>query len=281
MAPEAGGGGGSEDLRPARPRRRRLPHRLKWSFTRPLPVAQKYVICNADEGEPGTIKDRYIMEGDPTRSWKAWPSPALRWAPIRASSTSGANTTSPRPVESGHRAGPGQGVSGREALRHRLLLRYRSPLRLRLLHLRRGNRAHRIHRGQARLSRMKPPFPGVAGLWHKPTIVNNVESLASVRPSWPKAGPGTRPGHQDTTGTKIYQIIGHIKTPQIVEVPAGLTLRELIDITAAASRTAASSKCARPAAPRPGLSLPRPWTPPSTTAPWPRWAGPWVPAPCW
>ena len=77
---------------------------------------------------------------------------------------------------------------------------------------------------------MKPPFPGVAGLWHQPTIVNNVESLASVPAIIAKGGAWYKAlGTPDTTGTKIYQIIGHVKTPQIVEVPAGLTLRELID----------------------------------------------------
>ena len=70
----------------------------------------------------------------------------------------------------------------------------------------------------------------MAGLWRQPTIVNNVETLASVPAiinrggSWYK-GLGTA----ETSGTKIYQIIGHVQTPQICEVPAGITLRELID----------------------------------------------------
>ena len=77
---------------------------------------------------------------------------------------------------------------------------------------------------------MKPPFPGVAGLWQQPTIVNNVETLASVPAIMDKGGAWYKAlGTADTTGTKIYQIIGHVKTPQIVEVPAGITLRELID----------------------------------------------------
>ncbi len=66
-----------------------FPCGLKWSFTRPLTVTPKYVICNADEGEPGTIKDRYIM------SWRASPSPATPSGPARASSIAGGNITSP------------------------------------------------------------------------------------------------------------------------------------------------------------------------------------------
>ena len=70
----------------------------------------------------------------------------------------------------------------------------------------------------------------MAGLWHKPTVVNNVETLASVPAIITKGGAWYKSlGTADTSGTKIYQIIGHVKTPQIVEVPVGITLRELID----------------------------------------------------
>jgi NADH-quinone oxidoreductase subunit F len=70
----------------------------------------------------------------------------------------------------------------------------------------------------------------VAGLWKQPTIVNNVETLASVPAIIGKGGAWYKSlGTADTSGTKIYQIIGHVKTPQVVEVPAGITLRALID----------------------------------------------------
>jgi NADH-quinone oxidoreductase subunit F len=84
--------------------------------------------------------------------------------------------------------------------------------------------------GKRGYPRLKPPFPGVAGLWGRPTVVNNVETLASVPAIINRGGAWYKAlGTPDTSGTKIYQIIGHVKTPQIVEAPVGMTLRELID----------------------------------------------------
>ena len=84
--------------------------------------------------------------------------------------------------------------------------------------------------GKRGYPRLKPPFPGVEGLWGKPTIVNNVETLASVPAIISRGGAWYKDlGTADTTGTKIYQIIGQVQTPQIVEAPVGMTLRELIE----------------------------------------------------
>ena len=84
--------------------------------------------------------------------------------------------------------------------------------------------------GKRGYPRLKPPFPGVSGLWGRPTVVNNVETLASVPAIINRGGAWYKSlGTPDTSGTKIYQIIGHVQTPQIVEAPVGLTLRELID----------------------------------------------------
>ena len=84
--------------------------------------------------------------------------------------------------------------------------------------------------GKRGYPRLKPPFPGVSGLWGCPTVVNNVETLASVPAIINRGGAWYKSlGTADTPGTKIYQIIGQVQTPQIVEAPVGLTLRELID----------------------------------------------------
>ena len=208
-----------------------FPTGLKWSFTRPLTVTPKYVICNADEGEPGTIKDRYIMEGDPHKVLEGM---AIAGFAVGASkgfiyvrgeyylSKSRLNQAIEQARAKGYlgdklfgtdfsfdievRSGFGCYICGEETA---------------LIESIEGNRGY---------PRMKPPFPGVAGLWKQPTIVNNVETLASVPAIIGKGGAWYKSlGTADTTGTKIYQIIGHVKTPQIVEVPAGITLRELID----------------------------------------------------
>ncbi|MGO8761816.1 MAG: NADH-quinone oxidoreductase subunit NuoF [Desulfobaccales bacterium] len=208
-----------------------FPAGLKWSFTRPLTTTPKYVICNADEGEPGTIKDRYIMEGDPHKVLEGI---AIAGFAVGASkgfiyvrgeyylSKSRLNQAIEQARAKGYlgdklfgtdfsfdievRSGFGCYICGEETA---------------LIESIEGKRGY---------PRMKPPFPGVAGLWKQPTIVNNVETLTSVPAIIGKGGEWYKSlGSGDTTGTKIYQIIGHVKTPQIVEVPAGITLRALID----------------------------------------------------
>ena len=208
-----------------------FPAGLKWSFTRPLAATPKYVICNADEGEPGTIKDRYIMEGDPQKVLEGM---AIAGFAVGASkgfiyvrgeyylSKHRLNTAIDQARAAGYlgeklfgtdfsfdievRSGFGCYICGEETA---------------LIESIEGKRGY---------PRMKPPFPGVAGLWQSPTIVNNVETLASVPAIINQGGAWYKGlGTADTTGTKIYQIIGHVKTPQVVEVPAGITLRELID----------------------------------------------------
>ncbi|MFP3869082.1 MAG: NADH-quinone oxidoreductase subunit NuoF [Desulfobacteraceae bacterium] len=208
-----------------------FPCGVKWSFTRPLTVTPKYIICNADEGEPGTIKDRYIMEGDPHKILEGM---AIAGFAVGASkgfiyvrgeyylSKYRLQNAIDQAKDKGYlgdklfgtdfsfdievRSGFGSYVCGEETA---------------LIESIEGHRGY---------PRAKPPFPGVEGLWHQPTVVNNVETLASVPAIIDKGGDWYKSlGTENTTGTKIYQIIGHVKTPQIVEVPVGITLRELID----------------------------------------------------
>lgn len=208
-----------------------FPTGLKWSFTLPIQVPNKYVICNADEGEPGTFKDRYIMEGSPhrliegviiagyavqasrgyiyVRGEYALSIYRLRKA-IEAAYERGflgkniLNTGFDYDIEV--RAGGGAYVCGEETA----LIQSIEGMR--------GN------------PRVKPPFPGVRGLWEQPTVVNNVETLANVPDiikhgaEWYKAF-----GTEESPGVKIYQICGHVNTPQVVEAPLGMTLRELIE----------------------------------------------------
>ena len=208
-----------------------FPAGMKWSFTRPLEVPQKYLICNLDEGEPGTIKDRYIVEGDPQKLLEG-----MAIAGYAVGANKGyiysrgeyylckhrLNTAIEQAKQKGYlgdklfgtnfsfdievRSGFGCYICGEETA---------------LIESIEGKRGY---------PRMKPPFPGVAGLWQKPSVVNNVETLASIPAIIARGGDWYKSlGTADTSGTKIYQIIGHVKTPQIVEVPAGITLRELID----------------------------------------------------
>ena len=208
-----------------------FPTGLKWSFTRPLPATPKYVICNADEGEPGTIKDRYIMEGDPHKVLEGM---AIAGFAVGASKgfiyVRGEYYLSKQRLNQAIEQARAKGYLGEKLFGTDFSfdIEVRSGFGCYIC----GEETALMEsiEGKRGYPRMKPPFPGVAGLWHQPTIVNNVESLASVPAIMEKGGAWYKSlGTADTTGTKIYQIIGHVKTPQIVEVPAGLTLRELID----------------------------------------------------
>ncbi|MFH0809120.1 MAG: NADH-quinone oxidoreductase subunit NuoF [Pseudomonadota bacterium] len=203
---------------------------LKWSFTQPL-KGIKYVACNADEGEPGTIKDRYIMEGDPHRLIEG-----VTIAGYAIGASKGfiycrgeyylaihrLSLALEQALERGFlgknilgtgfdyeieiRAGAGSYVCGEETAL------------INSVEGRRGN------------PRVRPPFPGVSGIWTRPTVVNNVETLSNIPAVLSLGAEGYRSlGTADTPGTKIFQVVGHVRGPCVVEAPTGLTLRELID----------------------------------------------------
>jgi NADH-quinone oxidoreductase subunit F len=77
---------------------------------------------------------------------------------------------------------------------------------------------------------LKPPYPGTAGLWGRPMVVNNVETLAAIPAIIRKGGAWYKTlGTADTPGTKLYHVIGQVASPQVLETPVGLSLRELIE----------------------------------------------------
>jgi NADH:ubiquinone oxidoreductase subunit F (NADH-binding)/NADH:ubiquinone oxidoreductase subunit E len=208
-----------------------FPTGLKWSFTRPLAATPKYVICNADEGEPGTIKDRYLMEGDPHKVLEG-----LALAAYAVGANQGFIYCRGEYYLSQHRLQNAiDQATARGFLGDNLFgtgFSFNVELRSGFGSYVCGEETALIEslEGKRGFPRLKPPFPGVSGLLKKPTVVNNVETLANLPAiiirgaDWYKSL-----GTADTPGTKIYQVIGHVNTPQIVEAPVGLTLRELID----------------------------------------------------
>ena len=208
-----------------------FPAGVKWGFTAVLEADQKYVVVNADEGEPGTFKDRLIMEGDPHQlieglmicaravgATKAYIYIRGEYklciqrlekaiAQCREYGLLGQNI-----LESGFdldidiKIGAGAYVCGEETA---------------LIESLEGNRGN---------PRWKPPFPGVEGLWKKPTVVNNVETLANV-PFIIKNGAAEyrKFGTEQCTGTKVYTILGDVAHPGLCEVDMGTTLRTIIN----------------------------------------------------
>jgi NADH-quinone oxidoreductase F subunit len=221
-----------------------FPAGLKWSFTRPLAVSPKYIVCNADEGEPGTIKDRYLMEGDPHKVLEG-----MAIAGYAVGATKGyiycrgeyylSQYRLKRAIEQATAKGfLGEKLFGTD---FSFDIEVRSGFGCYIC----GEETALIEsvEGKRGYPRLKPPFPGVAGLWGQPTVVNNVETLASVPAIIKRGGAWYKGlGTADTSGTKIYQIIGHVQTPQIVEAPVGMTLRELIDTYGGGLRPGCSFK---------------------------------------
>lgn len=207
-----------------------FPTGLKWELTRKSKDDIKYVICNADEGDPGAFMDRSILEGDPhsvleamaiagyaigarqgfiyVRAEYAIAVERLNNA-VRQAREKG--LLGPDLFNSGFnfdvelRLGAGAFVCGEETA---------------LITSIEGNRGE---------PRPRPPFPAQAGLWGKPTLINNVETLANVPaiilngPEW-YSGFGT----EKSKGTKVFAIAGKIGNTGLIEVPMGISLREVI-----------------------------------------------------
>lgn len=195
---------------------------MKWGFV-PQTISPRYLVCNCDESEPGTFKDRLIIERDPHQ---------LIEGIILASYAIGAEkafiycrgeffealkilqTAVDQARDKGHlgkldiivHPGAGAYIAGEETA---------------LLNSLEGFRA---------TPRLKPPFPAVAGLYGKPTVVNNVETLCNVvhivnhGSEWYK-----KIGKPKNTGTKIFQVSGLVQKPGCFEFPLGIPLREVID----------------------------------------------------
>ncbi|MEC9488105.1 MAG: NADH-quinone oxidoreductase subunit NuoF [Halanaerobium sp.] len=205
-----------------------FPTGVKWGLT--APGEKKYLICNADEGEPGTFKDRLILEGDPHSVLEG-----MAIAAYAVGADEGyiyIRGEYPISIERIQRA-----IKQAEDLNLLGENIFGSGFNIKLM-VREGAGAYVCGEETALIEsmegdrgepRVKPPFPGQAGLWGKPTVVNNVETLANVPvilekgPEWFK-GLGT----EQTPGTKVFTLTGNINNEGLIEVPMGITLREII-----------------------------------------------------
>ena len=206
------------------------PTGLKWNTVAKATGSSKYVICNADEGDPGAFMDRSILESDPHR--------VLEGMAIAAYAV-GANfglCVLPRrvpargqPNPDGHPGRLPGPLPGQLDHGHRVLIRGRRPARRRCVRLRRGDGAHRLHRGRAGHTHPAAPYPAVAGLWDKPTLINNVETFANVAPIIRNGGDWFASiGTATSKGTKVFALAGRVVNTGLVEVPMGTTLREIV-----------------------------------------------------
>lgn len=206
---------------------------LKWSFVPQGPGSPdpKYLVVNADEMEPGTFKDRVLLEGDPHLLLEGvlLASYAIRasvsYVFIRGEYREGAACVA-RAIAEAEQAGLlGRNILGTgfnlEVHVHLSGGRYMCGEETGLLNALEGKRAN---------PRAKPPFPQVSGLWGKPTIVQNVETLCNL-PGIVERGADwfKKLSLTDEGGTKLYGVSGRVKRPGIWELPIGTPMRELVE----------------------------------------------------
>lgn len=209
-----------------------FPTGMKWSF---VPMGKdaphpKYLVCNADEMEPGTFKDRLLLEGDPHQLIEGMIIAAFAMeADIGFIFLRGEYTLSARRLERALHEAHSKTYLGKNILGsgysfdlhlHLSAGRYMCGEETGLLNALEGKRAN---------PRAKPPYPQVSGLWGKPTIVQNVETLANLPhiiangAEWFLKLSRTKNG-----GTKLYGASGKVKRPGLWELPMGATIREIL-----------------------------------------------------
>ncbi len=207
-----------------------FPTGMKWSFV-PKDISPKYLSCNADESEPGTFKDRQLMENDPHQlvegvaiaSYAIGVEKAFIY--IRGELAFAARRLEHAIAQAYERGYLGKNILGSDFSVDIVVSRgagaYICGEETAQLESLEGNRA---------MPRSRPPFPAVVGLYGKPTVINNVETLSNVShiinngAEWfTKIGVPPR-----NTGTKIYSLSGRVNKPGNYELPLGTTIRELV-----------------------------------------------------
>ncbi len=207
-----------------------FPTGLKWSFCAATPGHHKYIICNADEGDPGAFMDRSVLEGDPYCVIEG-----MMIAGYAIGATAGyvyVRAEYPLAIE---RLQLALDVCYEKGYLGKNVMGYGFAFDLRI---KKGAGAFVCGEetalmasieGERGMPRPRPPFPAVKGLWGKPTNINNVETFANIRHIIIKGADWYASlGTETTKGTKIFAVTGKVKHTGLVEVPAGMSVREVI-----------------------------------------------------
>ncbi len=224
-----------------------FPTGTKWKFVAKTPGQKKYVICNADESEPGTFKDRTLLEGDPFVIIEAM---SIAGFAVGANEgyvyVRGEYALSQKRLNNAIQQARKKGFIGN----HILGTEFNFDI-----HVHSGAGAYICGEETALIEsiegkrgepRARPPYPTTNGLHNKPTLVNNVETLANIPAiirngaDWYKSF-----GTPSSPGTKVYMIMGHVNRTGVIEVPMGITLREVIAIYAKGMKSGSTFKFAQ------------------------------------
>ncbi len=231
-----------------------FPAGLKWQIVAQAEGDEKYVVCNADEGDPGAFMDRSILEGDPH-------------SVIEAMTVAGRVVGSRRGfvcvraeyhlaierLEAALAQARERGLLGRRILGADFFfdLEIRAGAGAFVC----GEETALIHsiEGKRATARPRPPFPAQKGLWGKPTLLNNVETWANIPPiicrgaDWYAAI-----GNERSKGTKVLALAGSVRNTGLVEVPMGISLSEIVNAIGGGMRTGLPFKAAQSGGPSGG-----------------------------
>ena len=207
-----------------------FPAGVKWGFVPKDSPKPKYLACNADEGEPGTFKDRWIMERDPhmllegvaIASYAIGAHKAFIY--IRGEFMKSYRMLEKAIEEACERNYLGKNIMGKgydlDVILYRGAGAYICGEETGMLQSLEGKRGE---------PRLKPPFPAAVGLYQSPTVINNVETLSNLPDIVLKGAEWyTGIGTEKSSGTKLFPVSGHVEKPGLYELPMGTSLREII-----------------------------------------------------
>jgi NADP-reducing hydrogenase subunit HndC len=236
-----------------------FPTGMKWKFAQQQPKGQKYMVCNADEGDPGAYMDRSTLEGDPHSVLEAMTvagyaiGASKGYIYIRAEYPLAIHRLEVAIAQARELGLLGDDILG-SGFSFDIELRFGAGAfvcgeETALLQSIEGNRG---------MPKPRPPFPAVKGLWGCPTVINNVETLANIPVIINKGADWfNKIGTASTKGTKVFALTGKVNNSGLIEVPMGTTLREIIFDIGGGIRGGHEFKAAQTGGPSGGIIPPQ------------------------
>jgi len=232
-----------------------FPTGLKWDLTRKVQSDVKYVICNGDEGDPGAFMDRSVLEGDPQAVIEG-----MLIAARAMNATNGIfyiRAEYPLAVERIEKAlkqARAAGLAGKNIFDSGWGFEFEMRLGAGAFVCGEETALIASIEGLRGTPRPRPPYPAVKGLWQQPSCVNNVETLANVpRILLNGAEWFASMGTEKSKGTKVFALTGKIKNNGLVEVPMGITLRQIVEVIGGGTGTERKIKAIQTGGPSGGM----------------------------
>ena len=236
-----------------------FPTGKKWSFAAMQPAGQKYMVCNADEGDPGAYMDRSTLEGDPHSVLEAMAiagyaiGASMGYIYIRAE-----YPLAIQRLETAIAQAREYGLLGKDILGSGFSFDIEMRFGAGAFVCGEETALLASIEGKRGMPSPRPPFPAVKGLWGRPTVINNVETLANIPVILLKGGLWfSKIGTATSKGTKVFALTGKINNSGLIEVPMGTTLREIIFDIGGGIRDGKAFKSAQTGGPSGGMIPPQ------------------------